>query len=116
MYDNTPNDILYVESGRYPLLSAIMSRQYKFWNGIHKDTITHPDSPITRLVQLAIRHNIPFITHYQKLYTDHTSHAHVTTIINDTFSGKLHDNLNTYHTLDPHGKLGTYSPSILITS
>jgi hypothetical protein len=66
--DNTPNDILYAESGHFPLVSAIRAREYKFWTKLTKDGVDHPDSPLSVLITRAIDQNVRFIAHYCKLH------------------------------------------------
>ena len=70
MRRNTPNEIVYVESGHLPLQSTILKRQFKFWSKITKDIEENPDSPITILYQLAINARIPYIRHYTNLHQE----------------------------------------------
>ena len=69
---NTPNDILYVESGLTSLKGSIYKRQYKFWTKILEDIDSDPLSPISQIYKQAIDVNIPYIKHYQKLHRDFT--------------------------------------------
>ena len=63
---NTPNEIVYMESGLIHLKSEIFKRQYKFWKKI-QDDIKVP-SAISNLYNLAIEKNTYFIRHYIKMH------------------------------------------------
>ena len=54
MKSNTPNDIIYIESGCVPLIASILKRQYKFWGKVKEDMAQNPESPITKLYVKAL--------------------------------------------------------------
>jgi hypothetical protein len=107
--DNTPNDILYAETGHYPLISSIRARQYIFWTGLCKDKLDNPESQLSIFIGRALDQNISFITYYHKLHMDYSSPRHVSTSLNSAFQLRLHDCLTSHQTIDPQGKLGTYA-------
>ena len=51
---NTPNNILYIESGLTSLKGSVYKRQYKFWAKILKDIDNDPHSPISQIYKQAI--------------------------------------------------------------
>ena len=51
---NTPNDILYVESGLTSLKGSVYKRQYKFWAKILKDIANDRHSSIMQIYLQAI--------------------------------------------------------------
>ena len=68
MKANTPNEIVYVESGCNPLNAVIFKRQYNFWDKILEEVERDPDSPIVAVYKNAIRIKLPFIMHYINLH------------------------------------------------
>ena len=67
IYNNTPNEILHIESGILPLKPLVYKRQLNFFHKIKNDTVINPLSSISRLVNEIIDTNLPFIRHYKKL-------------------------------------------------
>ena len=68
MKSNTPNDIVYIESGCVPLIASIRKRQYRFWRKVKEDMAQNPESPITKLYAKALDKKLPMIKHYIKLH------------------------------------------------
>ena len=68
MMQNTPNDIVYIETGSSPLSCTVYKRQYRFWSKIKQDLEQNNDSSITKLYNAAIPANLPFIKHYITLH------------------------------------------------
>ena len=70
---NTPNEIVYIESGCNPFKSEIYKRQFKFWQKIKDEIVCNPDSPIVKLYEMAIQQKLPFISHYINLHNTYSS-------------------------------------------
>ena len=67
IYNNTPSEIVYLESGCMPLKPLIYKRQLNFFRKIKNDAAVNPTSPISRLVKEIIAKNLPYIRHYIKI-------------------------------------------------
>ena len=106
--ENTPNNIVYIETGQKPLTAAIKARQFDFWLGIQKDMSNHPDSPITILIKSAIDANIPYVMYYCNLVTEYTSSGDIHHKLTNEFKNMTHDLFHTNLVNDTGGKLGTY--------
>ena len=106
--ENTPNNIVYIETGQKPLTAAIKARQFNFWLGIQKDMSNHPDSPITILIKSAIDANIPYVMYYCNLVTEYTSSGDIHHKLTNEFKNMTHDLFHTNLVNDTGGKLGTY--------
>ena len=63
---NTTNDILYIESGQCMLTPTVYKSQYKFWEKIKKNIDDDPDSPISKIITLALHNNISYLKHCKK--------------------------------------------------
>ena len=53
----TNNEIVYIESGKYPLESKIKRLQYKFWSYINSYSHLNPDSAIAKVLRLDVTKN-----------------------------------------------------------
>ena len=50
------------------LTPTVYKSQYKFWEKIKKNIDDDPDSPISKIITLALHNNIPYLKHYKKLH------------------------------------------------
>ena len=64
---NTPNEIIYIETGFKPLKTTIYKRQLKFFRKFKNECLNNHDSTISLIFQQAMDANVPFIKHYKKL-------------------------------------------------
>ena len=70
--NNTNNEIVYVESGRYPISCKIRKQQLKFWLFVQDYMQKFPEAALCKMVKIGVQNNIPFIRHYQNLATKYT--------------------------------------------
>ena len=68
MMQNTPNDIVYIETGSSTLSCPVYKRHYRFWTKIKHDIEQNNDSSKTKVYNAAIATNLPFIKHYITLH------------------------------------------------
>ena len=64
---NVNNEILYVESGKYPLRWRILKQQLKFWLSVQNYCEKSPDSALKHFLDVAIRLQLPYVTWYKSL-------------------------------------------------
>ena len=69
LHSNTPNEIVYLETGVHELKAEIHRSQFKFWKKIKAFMIKEPDSTITEIYKTAISSNVHFLRHYISLHT-----------------------------------------------
>ena len=102
----TNNEIVYLESGQWPLEVRVTKLQLKFWLHIRKIMDDNPDSYIARLVRLG--ENTDYMKHYRKLERDfvdpETCHSSLTSTFRNTFTEKIEEAAR----LDEDSRLGTY--------
>ena len=104
---NTCNEIIYVETGTFPLSCDIKKGQYNFWKNL-TDNIEN-DSPLNTLISKARDINLPYIKYYDNLLQNYTSADQIRNIMKAEFSNKWKDKINKAHSDDPLSKLGTYA-------
>ena len=64
---NTPNEIVYIESGHTTVQPMIYKRQLKFFNKVKEDCLIDPTSTIAKIFTLGIDTNTKFLRHYKAL-------------------------------------------------
>ena len=104
---NINNEIVYVESGKYPLKCRISKLQLKFWLSIEDYTSRCPDSALNHLLIVANELNLPYIRWYKNLVALHVSPAGCQNNLQMQFREKwkatFQDGAN-----DTDSRLGTY--------
>ena len=68
--DCTNNEIVYIESGEWPLEIRITKQQIKFWTAIQDIANTNPDHYIAKLVQIG--ESTDYIKYYKNLLNTYT--------------------------------------------
>ena len=64
---NTPNEIVYTESGHTTVQPMIYKRQLKFFHKVKEDCLNNPTSTIAKIFTLGIDTNTKFLRHYKEL-------------------------------------------------
>ena len=108
MKRNTPNEIVYIESGLAPLTCMVYKRQFKFWDKIKKDIQQNPDSPISKLYTVAINCNLPFIKHYVSLHERFANENKCYQFYLDNDNETIRNRFSLKAELDNDGIFGTY--------
>lgn len=99
---NTPNNIVYAESGCVPLTASIRKRQYKFWQKIKDDIGQNPDSQLSKLYFKVIEARLPNIKHYVNLHSRFAS-ANECYQYNIDQEGRIKKELKNLANHDPEG-------------
>ena len=121
---NTPNEIVYLESGLQNLRPSIYKRQFKFFRKLKADCEQDPASPISRILNRAFQQNGKFIRHYTDLdrrfispdlcyrhYSD-LYNEEIKQIVNEKFIADNNSILGTYKTINPSLEVPIYNNSI----
>ena len=64
---NINNEIVYVESQRFPVKCRIARQQLKFWLKVQEYININPDSALKHFLDKALETNLPCIEHYKRL-------------------------------------------------
>ena len=73
MTKNTPNQVVYVETGLNELKCEVYKRQHKFWSHILESIEKDPSTEISRIIKDGIDKNIPYLKHYKHLVSKYDS-------------------------------------------
>ena len=69
---NVNNEIVYIESGRWPLSTRIIKYKLKFWNLINNYSAQYPLSALARILKYGLDINIKYLKYYQDLSAKHS--------------------------------------------
>ena len=105
---NTPNEIVFTETGLTELRSQIYKRQYVFWGKVLKSITDNPDSEVSKVLQSAIDKNLQYLRHYRKLHHDFTNNQQCYTHYRDTFEAKTKQNIMRKTSVSSDSKLKVY--------
>ena len=70
---NINSEIVYLESGSFPLECKIKKAQYVFWAKINEIIQNCPDSALAKILKLGESKNISYITYYKQLSNTYSS-------------------------------------------
>ena len=104
----TNNEIVYLESGRSPLIIRIKKQQLKFWLALQHLTNVDPDNHISKLVRTAVDKNLNFIEYYKTLQRDYETEKNYKTVLAKNFHDNLQKKVSSAATADKDSKLGAY--------
>ena len=104
--DCTNNEIVYAESGEWPLEIRIAKQQMKFWSAIEEIVNTDPDHYITKLVRIG--ESTDYIKYYRNLMNTHTDVKTCNDSLKRNFKDLLREKFEKAARDDPDSKLGTY--------
>lgn len=104
---NTCNEIVYIESGKFPLSCRIIKSQLKFWLFIKKYVNDHPSAALTRILNIGLENNLGYLRYYENLVLNYGSSDNceksLINIYTSSWRQKLSDSI-----IDVDSKLGTY--------
>ena len=104
--ESVNNEIVYLESGEFPLEIRISAAQLKFWVSICTLQQENPEHYISKLVQIA--DNTNYVKHYKNLLHQHIYPTSCISTMKketfDTFTRKIQEAARN----DPDSKLGSY--------
>ena len=101
------NEIVYVESGEYPLEVRIAQQQIKFWTSMQMLSTTNPSHNISKLI--AATEDTKYIKHYKHLVQKYTDPDKCTDILSNEFRNTFVAKIRSTADLDINSRLGTYA-------
>ena len=100
------NEIVYIESGEFPLYMRVAKQQLKFWKSIQKLKEEKPDHYISKLVEIA--DGCSFIKYYQELEQQYATPNDCMKLMKEEFLKTTQESIQTSATSDENSKLGAY--------
>ena len=104
---STNNEIIYIETGKFPLHCRIKKSQLKFWLYINEYVSEFPDAALSKVLRIGLESNISYLKYYHKLVTEFRDPVTCEEILRNT-SLELWKDKIIQASADPDSKLGTY--------
>ena len=101
------NEVLYTESGRYPLKCRIQKQQLKFWLSLQNYMSKFPESALKHLLDIAIEHDLPYVKWYQSLESKYRTPENCRRSLETEFKAKWKTSFDRAEN-DVDSRLGTY--------
>ena len=103
---STCNEIVYIESGTYPIACMIKKRQIKFWTSLIRTLDCN--SPLGKLLQKANNINLPYIAYYETLHSNYASADTCEKNLQSNYMNRSKQKIKIAYDNDIDSKLGTY--------
>ena len=105
---NINNEIIYIESGKWPLSARIKQIQLKFWLYVNEYSIKYPESALSKVLNIGLRNNLAYLKYYQKLKADFSDPSSCQKIIEKGFLDTYKTKIVSAAVNDADSRLGTY--------
>ena len=105
---NLSNEIVHIETGKWPLNVHIKRQQLNFWLQMKDYMSSHPESALSKVYNMAVESNSPYVRHYRKLEADFGDPKRCDENLRNQIADSFKQKLEHQHTLDRDSKLGTY--------
>ena len=102
------NEIVYIETGKWPLHCRIKKSQLKFWLYIKDYTAHYPNSAISKVLQLAHTNNIPYVRYYDNLESTYIDPVSCQSSIEADLRSSYTNLMRQAREEDENSRLGTY--------
>ena len=111
---NTPNEIVYIESGHRNTQPMIYKRQLKHFQKVKEDCLKNPTSTIAKIITSGMNSNTKFLRHYRKLdekfstpeecyeYHINEHNTKMSTKIQEKYDSDVDSILGTYKCINPN--------------
>ena len=103
---NINNEIVYIESGRYPLKCRIMKQQLKFWLSLQKYCEDYPESALKHFLDVARDIDLPYVKWYISLEEKYGSPENCQKTLEAEYATKWKTTFDDI--VDSDSRLGTY--------
>ena len=101
------NEILYIESGKYPLRCRILKQQLKFWLSIQDYCERSPESALKHFIDVANELDLPYVKWYKSLESTYGSPEHCQRTLEDECRAKWRAKFEA--AVDIDSRLGAYA-------
>ena len=105
---NTPNEIVYIESGCAPLKPSIYKKQLKYYRKLKNDCENNPTSSISVVFKHALDSRTTFIRHYKNLDEAFSTPEDCYRFHIKLYEAQTKTNIEAKHNIDADSILGTY--------
>ena len=105
---NLNNEIVHVETGRWPLRVRVKSLQLKFWQQMKTYILEHPESALAKVYNMGLQAKSPYLNYYLKLESKFGDPKSCEESLTQGIIGAYQDEITSHFNKDKDSKLGTY--------
>ena len=106
---NLNNEIVHVETGKFPLCSKVKSLQLKFWLFMTtKYMVDFPESALAKVMKIGMDCNSKYLKYYTDLKEEYENPTACKEAIDKKYLEQCKAKMIAKHNQDPDSKLGTY--------
>ena len=102
------NEILYIESGRYPLQCIIKKSQVRFWINMMEYKDENSNSALAKTLEMTMEENLHIVSYYTDLLRDYNTPETCQRELNFEFKEKWTNRIRESAHQDMNSRLGTY--------
>ena len=105
---NLNNEIVYIETGKWPLYPRIKKAQLKFWLFMKDYALEHPNSAFAKVLNIGSNCNMGYLRYYENLQTQFTDPIACQKSIEQDLFESFRRSMETALETDADSRLGTY--------
>ena len=105
---NVNNEIVYIESGKWPLPSRVKKTQLKFWMYINEYKQSYPNSAVAKVIDIGLSNNIPYLNYYKSLQAEYVDPPSCQRAVQKQYFDSFKQKMTIALENDADSKLGTY--------
>ena len=105
---NMNNEIVYVESVKYPLHCRVKKVHLKFWLYVKKYVSDFPDAALSKVINIGLDNNISYLRYYKRLESECSDPILYETALRNTCNQKWKLKFTSEFDNDSDSRLGTY--------
>ena len=106
--ENTNNEIVYIESGKYPIQCKVKRADIKCWLYVIEYFQNSPDSALSKIVKLGLENNITYLKYYENLKSNFFNPVSCLNMCRRVYFKKWKCKLASEAGKDKDSRLGTY--------
>ena len=105
---NVNNEIVYIESGTWPLCARIKRTQLKFWLSINEYILSYPESALAKVLDIALKSNNAYLRYYKNLQKEFIDPSTCQASIEGKLMNTYKEKMTVALQKDENSKLGAY--------
>ena len=105
---NLNNEIVHVETGRWPLRVRVKTLQLKFWQQMKTYIAEHPESALAKVYTMGTQSRSPYLNYYLKLEREFGDPENCDKSLTRSITEAYKDRIMLQYNNDNDSKLGTY--------
>ena len=105
---NVNNEIIHLESGKWPTSSRVKKAQLKFWIYLQEYKDKFPDAALSKMLQIGMDNRITYLTYYENLRSVYGDPESCRISIEREYFEKFKTKIQNENEKDADSKLGTY--------